>query len=202
MTGGVGTATRQDARRPWREVDLVALDFETTTADPRRAEPLSVGWVGIRGGLVVCGDAGYTLVRHPGEVPVPSMRVHGLLPGQLLDGLDPAELGAWLDDAVDGRVLVAHGAALERSLLDRHDVGYAAVLDTLAIVRAVDARAGRSHADPRLPAATLRYGVPPLPAHHAFRDALGSALLLLSLAGTLEQERGEITLEDLLLLSR
>lgn len=197
-----GAATRPDVRRSWREVDLVAVDFETTTADPRRAEPLSVGWVGISGGNVVCGDAGYTLVRHPGEVPVPSMRVHGLLPGQLLDGLDPAALGAWLDDAVDGRVLVAHGAALERSLLDRYGVGYSAVLDTLAIVRAVDTRAGRSHADPRLPAATLRYGVPPLPAHHAFRDALGSALLLLSLAGTLERERGEVTLEDLLLLSR
>jgi DNA polymerase III subunit epsilon len=202
MTGGAGTATRQGTRRPWREVDLVALDFETTTADPRRAEPLSVGWVGIHRGHVVCGDAGYTLVRHPGEVPVPSMRVHGLLPGQLLDGLDPAHLGGWLDEAVDGRVLVAHGAGLERSLLDRYGVGYAGVLDTLAIVRAVDSRAGRSHADPRLPAATVRYGVPPLPAHHAFRDALGSALLLLTLAGTLERERDAVTLEDLLLLSR
>lgn len=189
-------------RRDWRDAELVALDFETTTADPRRAEPLSAGWVGIAGGRVVCGDADYTLVRHPGEVPVSSMRVHGLLPGQLLDGLPPEDLAAWLAEAVDGRVLVAHGAALERALLDRLGVPYAGVVDTLALVRAVDARAGRSGADPRLPAATARYGVPALPAHHAFRDALGAALLLVSVAGRLEHERGRVTLEDLLLLSR
>jgi DNA polymerase-3 subunit epsilon len=201
-----GPATRPGIRsgtdHDWREADLVALDFETTTADPRRAEPLSAGWVGLARGRVVCGDAGYTLVRHAGEVPVASMRVHGLLPGQLLEGLPPEDLAAWLDDAVDGRVVVAHGAGLERALLDRHGVRYAGVVDTLRVVRAVDARAGRANADPRLPAATARYGVPGLPAHHAFRDALGSALLLVTIAGMLERERGRVTLEDLLLLSR
>lgn len=181
---------------------MVAVDFETTTADADAAEPLSVGWVGLEEGRVQIGDAGYTLVAHRGEVPVESIRIHRLVPGELSEGVPPEALGEVLREAVDGRVLVAHGAALEQRMLDRFDVPYDACLDTLGIVRTLDRRAGRSGADARLPEAARRYGVPKLAAHQAHTDALTTAMLLITLAGRVEADRGRCTLTDLLLLAR
>ncbi len=188
--------------RSWRDVAMVAVDFETTTADAVAADPLSVGWVGLEQGRIQIGDAGYTLVAHRGEVPVESIRIHRLVPGELSEGVAPEELGDVLREAVDGRVLVAHGAAIEQTMLDRFDVSYDACLDTLGIVRTLDQRAGRTGADARLPEAARRYGVPKLAAHQAYTDALTTAMLLISLAGRVEAERGACTLSDLLLLAR
>lgn len=181
---------------------MVAVDFETTTADADAADPLSVGWVGLEEGRVQIGDAGYTLVAHRGEVPVESIRIHRLVPGELSEGVAPEALGDVLREAVDGRVLVAHGAALERRMLDRFEVPYDACLDTLGIVRTLDQRAGRPGADARLPEAARRYGVPRLAAHQAHTDALTTAMLLITLAGRVEADRGSCTLSDLLLLAR
>ena len=192
--------SRRDA---WRERTYVSVDLETTTADPRRAEPLSVGWVRVREGRVRCGEAGYTLVRHAGEVPAAWLRVHGLLPEHLDGGAEPDAVAERLRAALgDDGVLLAHGAGLEQAVLRRLGVRPAAVVDTLAVVRRLDERAGRAGADPRLPAAARRWGVPALPAHHAYRDALTTALLLLALAGSVEQQRGRCEARDLELLSR
>lgn len=186
----------------WRDVRLVSVDLETTTADPREAEPLSAGWVAIEAGRVRLATADYRLLRHDGPLPAAGVGVHGLLPDDLADGEDPAAVARELADALDGGVLVAHGADLERAVLGRWGVEVPDSLDTLAMVRRIDEREGRPEADARLPSAGRRYGVPALPAHHAFRDALMAALLLVTLAGRLERQGRRVTLEDLRLLSR
>ncbi len=191
-----------DDDRPWREASYVALDFETTTADVRLAVPLSVGWVGVRDGLVQCGEAGYTLVRPSVAVPEDSVRIHGLLPEHLDDGPSADEVAAQLRTVLQGAVLVAHHAALERAVLERLGVPVIASVDTLAVLRRLDERDGQGAADPRLPEAARRHGIPALPAHHAFRDALTTALLLLALADRVEARRGACTVADLMLLSR
>lgn len=190
-------------RASWRERTYVVLDFETTSANPRHAQPLSVGWVRVREGRVRCGEAGYTLLRHVEHVPAASIRIHGLLPEDLAAGADPAAVAATLREELgrDG-VLVAHGAGLERTVLRRLGVRPAAVVDTLRVVRRLDERHSRSGADPRLPAAAERWAVPVLRSHHAFGDALTTALLLVTLAGAVEQQRGRCEARDLELLSR
>lgn len=184
--------------RGWREVDYVAIDFETTRADPRQAEPLSVGWVLIRGGRVHVGHAGYHLVDHRGPIPLESMRIHGLLPGQLQGGLALEAVVGRLRPALADRVIVAHGAWIERALLDRLRIAHGGVIDTLALVRRLDDRAGRGTVAMTLDAVSRRFSVPTMRAHHAFGDALTTALLLVTLAGDIEQERGRCTVDDLL----
>lgn len=204
----------------WRDAAYVCLDLETTSADPRSAEPLSVGWVRVEQGRVVLGSAGYALVSHDGPLPAGSGAVHRLLPTELAEG-DPVEEVATRvarqlapDPGGGARagarpVLVAHGADLERAvltrLLGRGALDGVAVLDTLVAVRRLDARAGEGRADPRLGAAARRWGVPPATAHHALGDALTTALLLVSLAGREEAAReragrGRLTVDDLLRL--
>ncbi len=196
-------ASRREGRsRDWRTVRLVSLDLETTTADPRMAVPLSAGWVAVDAGRVLLETADYRLLRHEGDLPAAGVSIHNLLPDDLSEGEDPAVVARELAGVLDGAVLVAHGADLERAVLGRWGVGVPESLDTLAMVRRIDEREGRPEADARLAAAAARYGVPSLPAHHAFRDALSAALLLVTLVGRLEQQRGSVSLADLRALGR
>ena len=192
----------------WRETTFVALDVEATSADPRSAVPLSVGWVPVRAGRVVPAAGGYTLVRPPSGVrpdeaeTVEALRVHRLLPEEVEAGADAASVGATLRDVLADAVLLAHGADLERAVLRGWGVPVGRVVDTLAVVRRLDERAGRPRASPRLPDVARRWALPPLTAHHAHTDALTTALLLVALADDVERERGACTLRDLELLGR
>lgn len=189
-------------KRDWRDAEYVALDFETTSGDPRRAAPLSVGWVVVSRGRVRMSDAAYHLIDHDGQVPVASLQIHRLLPAELAGGLPADDLAARLRVALDGRVAVAHGSWIERALLKRMDVPRHGLIDTLALVRRLDEREGRRFESSSLSAVARRYGIPPLRAHHAFGDALTTALLLLALAGRLEQQRSRCIVDDLMKLGR
>lgn len=188
--------------RDWRAAEFVAVDFETTSADPRRAAPLSVGWIVVREGRVCMATAGYHVIDHDGLVPVESMRVHGLLPDDIAVGLPVTAVTARLGTALADRVVVAHGAWIERALLRRLAVARRPVIDTLAVVRRIDEREGFGPRTVSLAAVARRFGVPPLRAHHAFGDALTTALLLVTIAGQLERQRSRCLVDDLLRLGR
>lgn len=193
---------RKADERSWRGAEFIALDFETTSGNPRRADPLSVGWVVISHGRVRLGEAAYYLIDHRGDVPLDSLRVHRLLPSELRDGTPVDNVAAHLRASVGDRLVVAHGAWIERRLLERMDVAVGPLIDTLAVVRRLDERAGRSRQASSLRALARRFGVPPLRPHHAFGDALTTALLLLILATHLEQQRGRCLVDDLVRLGR
>lgn len=188
--------------RDWRTAVFTAIDFEATSGDPRSARPLSVGWVGISDGRVRLREAGYHLIAHDGHLPAASLPIHGLLPGELATGAKLDAVAADVREAVADRIVVAHGAWIERALLRRLDARPAAIVDTLAIVRRLDERAGRAERPPSLSAAARRFGLPSLRAHHAFGDALTTALLLLVLATRIERERRRCPVDDLLRLGR
>lgn len=193
---------RKTDGRDWRDAEFVALDFETTSGNPRRADPLSVGWVVVGNGRVRLGDAAYYLIDHRGDVPLESLRVHQLLPSELRGGMPVDDVAARLRVSVSDRIVVAHGAWIERQLLDRMDIAGGPLIDTLAVVRRLDDRAGRSRQATSLTALARRFGVPSLRSHHAFSDALTTALLLLALATRLEQQRGRCLVDDLVRLGR
>ena len=188
--------------RDWRDVELLALDFETTTGEPREAEPLSVGWVTVRHGRVHLADAGYRLVAHDGHLPRAALPIHGLLPTDLSGGGSLDDVADRLREVARDRVVVAHGAWIERALLGRLGVGHTGVVDTMAIVRRLDERDGGAPRAASLNATARRFGVTPLRAHHAFGDALTTALLLVVLATRLERARGRCPVDDLLRLGR
>lgn len=193
-------ARRDD--RPWRAAEFLVVDVEATGPEPRTAEPLSVGWVVVAGGRVRLGDARYHVVAHAGPLPAAALPVHGLLPGDLAAGRPVDAVAADLREAAAARVVVAHGAWLERALLRRLDVDHRGLVDTMAVVTTLDARDGGSTPDPSLAATAARFGVPQHRAHHAFGDALTTAQLLLVLATRIERARGACPVDDLLRLGR
>lgn len=188
--------------RDWRDAQFVAVDFETTSGDPRTARPLSVGWVAIRNGRVRLGAAGYHIIAYDGHLPHESLPIHGLFPQQLSAGVELEHAAGRLRAAVADRIVVAHGAWIERALLGRLSGVQAGLVDTMAIVRRLDERVGSVAQPASLSATARRFGVPQLRAHHAFGDALTTALLLLVLATRIERERRGCVVGDLLRLGR
>ena len=59
---------------PVSQVELLALDLETTGLDPRTDHVLSLGWVPVAGGQVLLADAHEHRVRPPDGVDVGSSR--------------------------------------------------------------------------------------------------------------------------------
>lgn len=189
---------RRSDHRAWSAARYVVVDFETTDVNPRRARPLSVGWVGVDDGRVRIGQTGYEVIAHHGAVPVASMRVHQLLPADVRDGRAVDDVAQRLRQELRGCTVVAHGAWIETAMLDRLGIDRAdAVVDTLAIVRRLDERAGRVYDDLTLSALTTRFALPSPRAHHAAADALTTALLFITLAGQIEHDRGRCTVDDL-----
>lgn len=197
-------ARRRAGAASWRHRRFLVVDFEATGLHPRRDRPLSVGWVPVDEGRVRLAGAGYAPIAPEGPVPISSIAFHGLLPEDLAGAASADAVGALLREALAGRMLVAHGAALEVGMLGRCGVRVRRrdVVDTMGLAAALDRLDGRPVTrDRRLGATALRLGLPVHRAHHAFGDALTTAGLLLAVAAGLEGH-GAATVADLLRLSR
>lgn len=179
-------------RTPLAELSLLAVDMETTGLDPRKDAILSIGWVPIEGDRIVLGGAGHVLVTAEqlgGEGVGQSATIHGLTDDRLTAGVPLAEGVGRLLDALVGRVLVAHHAALETGFLAtacqqlwgvRPEVP---AIDTMLLQQRIvapgfDQEPRRD--DLRLWNARARFGLPVTGAHDAVHDALSAAELYLA----------------------
>ncbi|MGI8574459.1 MAG: 3'-5' exonuclease [Egibacteraceae bacterium] len=191
-------------RRSWSEQRFLVVDCETTSANGRRARPLSVAWVPIDGGRLRLAGAGYSLVRHTEPVPPEGMAIHRLRPGELAGAPSAEAVAEGVREALEGRLLVAHGAWLVRAVLRRIGVraGSRQIVDTLQLVRARQRRtSGPEATDYSMAAASSRLGLPVRRSHHAFGDALTTGTLFLALA-TWFADRTAPTLAELMRLGR
>lgn len=176
---------RRRDRRPWTDAEYVVIDFETTGLDRKSSQPLSVGWVVVRDGRVDAGSAGYTPIHHDGHIPVDTVAVHGLLPTDLADAPTLEEVGERLAPLVRERLVVAHGAWMERTMLDRCGVPISTrdMVDTIHLARGLATRRGTGG---RVPTGLARVAtdldLPVHRPHHAAGDALTTAGVFVALA--------------------
>jgi len=168
--------------------ECLALDIETTGLHPAHDQILSIGYTRVADGCLQLAPRRHDLVRPSIAVPETSAVTHGILDDRaatgigLRDALDP------LLEALAGRVLLAHHAAIEHGFLDRacrRMFGcpfVVPVIDTLALERRALSRANRvaSPGSLRLAALRTRYGLPRYRAHDALGDAIGVGELLLA----------------------
>jgi DNA polymerase-3 subunit epsilon len=185
---------RRRGSRSWRDTAFAVLDFETTGLDPARDHVLSYGVVRVEGGRVRLAGSLYRIVRPPVLLPPASIRVHGIRPADLEDAPLLGDVVDELDDALDGRTLVAHAAWVELGFLGRlralhGGLDFRSAIDVLDLAEELAAR------DPgapvprtaRLPELAACHEVPVARTHHAFADALTTAQLFVVLATRLER---------------
>ena len=203
----LGALKGLNPKDPARDQSYAVVDLETTGLDPHRDRVVSIGAFRVVQGVLQLGDMFHSLVNPGREIPVESIKVHGLTPSMIeaarpMDKVIPHFL-KWL-----GRdIFVAHYALFDLYFLNRimrAKFGFRLqnpVVDTVLICRAAliepDPYGGRRGAK-RCSLDTLaeRYNIDVPERHTALGDAMTTALLLLCLLRELEKG-GWSTLNDL-----
>jgi len=179
---------------PWRELELTVIDLETTGLDPSTNEIVSFATVTVRHGKVSLADARYELVRPrrmPGE---DTSRIHGLREADLIEAPPLEDRLEGLLDALAGRILVAHVAAIEQGFLKAALAESGLRLrnqfvDTAQLHRELS-RLRREHSSERAPIGLSELarslGLPVHRRHTADGDALTTAQAFIALATHLD----------------
>lgn len=191
---------------PWRDLEYCVVDVETTGLDLRRDTLISFGSVLIRSGRLRVSTRISLDIKPDRRISVGAMTVHGLRQQDL-------EASPALDDVVgtivaqlDGRVLVAHAAWVERAFL-REPLRVAgrrwkpAVVDTAALLRATGMARGGTQYEPDIEEAATKLGLCVHTPHQALGDALTTAEVFLALAVRLETQQPDLTARALVELS-
>jgi DNA polymerase-3 subunit epsilon len=185
-------------RTPWREVTFCVIDLETTGLDPNTDEIIAFAAVTVAEGKVRLGDARYELIRPTRMPDADTIRIHGLREADLADAPSLSERLDVLLEALTGRAVVAHVAAIERDFLGAALSSFGLnfsnpIVDTAAL----DHELRRLRRDPPgrdpigLSDVARRLGLPVHRPHHADGDALTTAQAFIALATHLEGFRAQ-----------
>ena len=175
-----------------KDVPFVALDFETTGLDANSDDIVSVGLVPFNVNRIYCKDSRHWVVQPRRDLSEESIVIHGITHSEVDEAPDLNRILAPLLDALKGKVVVVHYAAIERhffynALLMRIKEGIEfALVDTMEIERrALKARQGllgrlfnSKLGSLRLSDTRERYSLPLYQNHNALTDALATAELL------------------------
>lgn len=192
---------------PLNSLPMLALDLETTGLDANAEHIVSIGWVPIDGLAIQLGGARRVLVK-PNRDIGQSAVFHGITHDQLEGGIPLAEALESTLAALQGRIMVAHYAPIERRFLANacSNVYGTPVrlpaIDTMRLQRHLLRGGGASDATMtaqgtlRLHRARDRYHLPRYRAHDALLDAISAAELLLAQVAELSPD-GSISSEAL-----
>lgn len=167
----------------------VAIDFETATSS--RASACAIGMVFVDRGAVV--DERHLLLQPPAnEYDWFNTSLHGIGPGDTAGAPSFAEAWPLVEDMISGRLVVAHNAGFDLSVL-RHECGAAGITPE-GIDYACTLVMGRKHwaglPSYSLPLLCDHVGIA-LVAHH---DALSDAHACVGLANRLLHDHGTVDL--------
>ena len=168
--------------------ELVSVDCETTSLNVRDAELLSIGAVKIRGQRILSSESFYVLVRPERKPDAGNVRIHGLRPRDVSDGLAPQDAITRLLDFIGGRPLVGYYLEYDVAILNK----YVQPLTGIKLPNRQIEVSGRyydyklrqnpdSNVDLRLATLVDDLRVPALPRHDALNDAITASMLYLAL---------------------
>ncbi|MBA1203448.1 3'-5' exonuclease [Pseudomonas capeferrum] len=180
------------AQTPIEQVQLLAMDVETTGLDAQAHSIVSIGLIPFTLQRIRCGQALYWVVKPQSELNEKSVTFHHITHTDIRNAPALTEVVEALLDAMAGRVMVVHYRNIERGFLDRafhRHLGEGLqfpVIDTMQLEARMhrqkrswlDRLLRRPQLSIRLADSRARYNLPPYHAHHALTDALATAELL------------------------
>jgi DNA polymerase-3 subunit epsilon len=182
-----------DRKSDCREIEIVAIDLETTGLDPAKDDILSIGLVHIDRWGVRLATAWHRIVRVDKAIPGESAVIHQITDDQSAAGAPIEELLPEVLQRMAGKPMLVHYSPIEQNFLSAAcQKLYGApfvvpIIDTLEIGQRVFER--RNHliqpGDLRLFNLRPRYNLPQYKAHNALSDALATAELFLAMADNL-----------------
>ncbi|MGY3928585.1 3'-5' exonuclease [Aeromonas simiae] len=184
LVGLLGEPFPGPSADPWC-LPMQVLDMEASGLGERE-RLLSVGTLSMQAGMLHLGQSQHFYLAGQGVAPGTAVINH-ITPQDQLRGITPKEALRRLLETLHGRVLVAHGAAIERHFLHRlladHYPGVPEPpllwLDTLSLERSLSRHRGSGRQDYRLSEVRRERGLPAYVAHNALADTVATGELLL-----------------------
>lgn len=168
--------------------ERIALDFETTSLDPERAEIVSIGAVRIQGNRLLTGEALTLKVQPPASLSAQSVVIHGLRHQDLQQGLTLEAALRLLLDFIGPRELVGYHITYDLRILNlacQRLWGLTLPQRGIEVSRLYHDNLYRRYPDAaidlHLAAICQHLALPPLPVHDALSDAITAALIYLRL---------------------
>lgn len=173
--------------KPLAETPLVSLDIETTGLDSSKDDVISIGLVDFNLELIRLNSARYWLAKPHGPLTPESVTIHEITHSEIQDAPRLSSLMDDLLEAIAGKIVVVHCAAIERPFLYQAAMKHYGeplmfpMLDTMGIEASIIhkpwwQRFGRQPSL-RLDACRQRYNLPRYRAHQALMDAVSCAEL-------------------------
>ncbi|HLU80423.1 MAG TPA: 3'-5' exonuclease [Burkholderiaceae bacterium] len=181
------------ADTPLEQVELLALDVETTGLDARSHSIVSIGLIPMTLERIRSDRAWHTVVRPRGRLEEESVTFHQITHTDIRSAPRFEAIVEPFLKQLAGKVAVVHYHPVERAFLDaavRRCWGETLqfpMIDTMQIEASLHPRRkpgwllkllGRKPVSIRLADSRARYQLPPYRAHHALTDALATAELL------------------------
>lgn len=168
--------------------ELVALDFETTSLDPARAEIVAIGAVRLQGNRLLTGEALAIKVLPPASLTARSVTIHGLRHQDLQQGMPLETALRQLLAFIGPRELVGYHIAYDLRILNQacqKQWGLSLPQRGIEVSRLYHDSLYRRYPDAvidlHLTAICHHLALPALPAHDALADAITAALIYLRL---------------------
>jgi DNA polymerase-3 subunit epsilon len=173
-----------------RDIEIVAMDFETTGLDPDKDSILSVGLVTISDLGIRLASSWHQIICINCEIPESSAVIHGITDDEATQGQPLETVIAELLPRLAGKVLLVHHKAMEQNFLTAacqrlYQCDFIApIIDTEILARRSKQRREETlqRGDLRLFNLREQYRLPRYSAHNAYYDALATAELFLAMA--------------------
>ncbi|PQJ66554.1 3'-5' exonuclease [Photobacterium angustum] len=178
---------------PLKDIEFVALDFETTGLNANKDDIISVGLVPFTINRIFCKQSQHWVVKPKAKLDEDSVIIHGITHSDVQTAPDIRRILEAVLDSLAGKVVVVHYKAIERQFMDKalrvrlNEGIQFPVVDTLALESHIQTQQysgflarlkGKKPGSVRLGKCRIRYGLPAYQPHHALTDALATAELL------------------------
>jgi DNA polymerase-3 subunit epsilon len=188
------------------ELELLAVDFETTGLHAVNDKLLSVGFISVKQQQISLKNSYHQIIKTQDDLSADNVIIHHITDQQKEQGAPLREVVEALLKALAGKVMLVHFARIERQFLQQACLALYGLappfpmIDTLMVAkRQLDKR--DIAYDPsalRLSALRQKMGLPNHFAHNALNDAIATAELLMAQVSNLREQKS-LTLQDLLL---
>lgn len=173
---------------PLQEIDLLALDFETTGLNPIKDHILSIGFAQLKHGMISLKGSDHIVVNNRLDLDKENVQIHQIIDSEQAMGKPLKEVIEILLENLAGKVMLVHYAQVERTFLQQACLrlyGIAPVfpiIDTLLVAKRRFDISDTSYDPSRLRLINLRdeFNLPAHHEHNALNDAIATAELLLA----------------------
>ncbi|MFH0258400.1 exonuclease domain-containing protein [Vibrio rumoiensis] len=170
-----------------KDIEFLVLDFETTGLNFEKDSLLSIGNIQMKQNQIDMDTAAHCYVDDNQSIKAESAIINHITPQMLIEGDRLDEAMNRLFTKMVGKVVMAHGAVIERGfiqhyLLQKYGLESFPIiwLDTLKVEKHLTFHQNSTALELQLNDVRKRYGLPEYSAHNALIDAISTAELYLA----------------------